>query len=161
MKYQAAQGLELTRQFEKRLKRGLIDIDIEIKERERRYEKHRGYGPQEKALVIPPKEPSRPDIPSSTVYYGRDGNVYLDGEPMQSQAIHLTSALPDAANSSAPEPIARPLAPGAMMPRPRMKRWRDGRVFVKQDKDEMSDISNASWPDFQSTIEEKIEALER
>ena len=86
-------------------------------------------------------------IQSSTVQRDEEG-MYLEVKPIEAQAAHLTDTHADNAT------YFRPMTPGAQMPKPRMKRLRNGTMPTEDEYDNTG--SDASLLAFQLSVGDNI-----
>ena len=91
MKERADEGLKFAQEFDAKLRAGLVEIDEELYERYKRYTEHTGRPPQHHNPRA--HAPARPvvAIASSTIPWGPNGEMHIEGRPMDSQAMHLTT----------------------------------------------------------------------
>lgn len=101
-------------------------------EREKRYNEHTGRDPQNPS---PLHSQATHMTPRSALSYSKDGRAVLIGPEGEMPIIDK------------------------QMPRPRMRRRKDGVLIQEMASGDTLDY--VSWPDFHWTIEEKIQALER
>ena len=122
--------------------------DRREREREQRYVEHRR---------APSRDHARRPF-ASTVSFDPGGQASINDTPVRSQAVRMMSPEVERIATTQIGPSVEPTTFGAKMPEPRTKQLRNGTALAEQ-IDQQSE-SNASWPDFQATIEHRIISLE-
>ena len=103
--------------------------------------------------------PSRSNIPVSNLI--EDENCDMVAVPLQSQGVHHTTAVDDDVFDEAGQPTVGIFTPDVRMPEPRMKRMKDGMIIAEDTQEGGSEISGASWSEFQLIIKGIKAAPER
>ena len=161
----ASKGLSLATDVDRQRQAGIVEIQSEQRERQIRFlYRHRERERErerERAGRWPTPPPSElfsqnawtlGRAPRSTLEYEDDGGVLLNGQPlpMASQAVHPTK-----------ESLKNHDEEQVTMPKPRMKKINNGMIIAERFDREDGLESSVSWPNFQSSIEEKLAKSEK